>query len=90
MALEDSSQPRLATGCRWAGDGEKGTILFPEGALRLQETARAILQLCDGERTLLQIVQELEAAYSGSEPGKIRKDTVAFLEHLWQRRVVDF
>ena len=90
MPLENSSRPRLATGCRWTGEGENRTVVFPEGALRLQDTARAILDRCDGHRTFEQIVQELEAVYSAADPVKIRQDAVAFLERLRQKRVVDF
>ena len=88
--LEDSSQPRLAAGCRWTGEGENRTLVFPEGALRLQETARAILERCDGQRTFQQIVQELASAYGGADPARIRQDAVAFLERLRQKRLVDF
>ncbi len=90
MPLENISRPRLAAGCRWAGDGEKRMVVFPEGALRLQGTARAVLERCDGNRTFEQIVQELEATYNASDPVKIRQDAVAFLERLQQKRVVDF
>lgn len=88
--LEDFSRPRLALGCRWAGEGEHRTLVFPEGVLRLHQTARAILERCDGERTFQQIMLELEAAYSASDPVKIRQDAVVFLERLRQRRLVDF
>lgn len=88
--LEDSSQPRLAAGCRWMGEGENRTLVFPEGALRLQETARAILERCDGARTFQQIVDELAAAYNVSDPTKIRQDAMTFLERLRQKRLVDF
>lgn len=88
--LEDLSRPRLAAGCRWAGEGENRTLVFPEGVLRLQQTARAILERCDGERTFEQIVLELAAAYSASDPARIRQDAVAFLERLRQKRLVDF
>jgi pyrroloquinoline quinone biosynthesis protein D len=88
--LNDASRPRLATGCRWAGDGENRALLFPEGTLRVQQTARAILELCDGERTFGQIVQELRSTYSASDPVKIRQDAIAFLERLRNKRLVDF
>ena len=88
--LEDRSRPRLAAGCRWAGEGEKRTLVFPEGVLRLRQTAQAILERCDGERTFEQIMAELAAAYSTSDPTKIRQDAVAFLERLRQKRLVDF
>ena len=90
MPLENTSRPRLAAGCRWAGEGENRMVVFPEGALRLQGTARAVLERCDGERTFEQIVQELQSAYIASDPVKIRQDAVAFLERLQQKRVVDF
>jgi pyrroloquinoline quinone biosynthesis protein D len=90
MPLENTSRPRLAAGCRWAGEGENRTVVFPEGAVRLKDTARAVLERCDGNRTFEQIVQELEVAYSASDPAKIRQDAVAFLERLQQKRLVDF
>jgi pyrroloquinoline quinone biosynthesis protein D len=89
MPLENTSRPRLATGCRWAGKGENRMVVFPEGALRLEGTARAVLERCDGHRTFEQIVQELQATYNASDPSKIRQDAVAFLERLQQKRLVD-
>jgi pyrroloquinoline quinone biosynthesis protein D len=88
--LEDASQPRLAAGCRLSGNGENSTLLFPEGALRLKETARAILERCDGRRTFGQIVQELQALYSRGESAKIRQDVAEFLDRMQQKRIVDF
>jgi pyrroloquinoline quinone biosynthesis protein D len=90
VPLENFSRPRLAAGCRWAGEGENRMVLFPEGALRLQGTARAVLERCDGNRTFEQIVQELEGAYRASDSAKIRQDAIAFLERLQQKRLVDF
>jgi pyrroloquinoline quinone biosynthesis protein D len=87
---EESSQPRLATGVRWTGDGEERTLLFPEGALRLQGTGREIVERCDGQHTLLQIVQELQATFNGSDPEKIRSDVFIFIERLQQKGVVNF
>ena len=88
--LEDSSQPRLAAGCRWTGEGADRTLVYPEGALRLQETARAILERCDGHRSFAQIVEELVTAYNASDPAKIRQDAGVFLERLRQKRLVDY
>jgi pyrroloquinoline quinone biosynthesis protein D len=90
MPLDNTSQPRLAAGCRWAGEGENRTVVFPEGALRLDETARAVLELCDGSRTFEQIVRELERTYDKSDPTTIRRDAARFLERLWQKRLVEF
>ena len=85
----DSSQPRLAAGCRWGKQGEDPVVLFPEGMIRLQGTGQSVLELCDGERTLLQIVETLSKRYS-TDTAKIRGDVATFLEALQQKRVVDY
>ena len=85
----DSTQPRLAPGCRWGADGEDKVLLFPEGALRLQGTGQKIVELCDGQRTFAEIVAELQAHYN-SNAGEIRDDVAGFLEQLKQKRIVDY
>ncbi len=80
---EDSSQPRLAAGCRWGAESkpssEERVILFPEGAIKLQGTGRQILERCDGQRTFAQIIAELQAEFSVADPAKIRSDIGLFL-----------
>ena len=88
-ALLDSSQPRLAAGCRWGKEGEDPVVLVPEGMIRLQGTGQSVLALCDGERTLGQIVETLSTRYS-ADATKIREDVARFLEGLQQKRVVDY
>ena len=84
-----ASQPRLAAGCRWGKQGEDRVVLFPEGMMRLQGTGQSVLELCDGERTLQQIVEILSQRYS-ADKAKIREDVAGFLEALQQKRVVDY
>jgi pyrroloquinoline quinone biosynthesis protein D len=87
---EDSSQPRLAAGCRWGGTEENRVILFPEGAIKLQGTGRQVLERCDGLRTFGNIISELQTQYEESDPAKIRDDIGKFLEQLRQKRIVDY
>ncbi|MFZ0951317.1 MAG: pyrroloquinoline quinone biosynthesis peptide chaperone PqqD [Candidatus Sulfotelmatobacter sp.] len=96
---EDSSQPRLATGCRWSAEKEKEnkiggkaerTILYPEGALRLRDTGLLILERCDGKRTFGDIIAELQAKFGDADPEKIRADIGQFLEQLRHKRIVDY
>jgi pyrroloquinoline quinone biosynthesis protein D len=87
---EDSSQPHLATGCRWGGTEEDRVILFPEGAIKLQGTGRQVLERCDGERTFGQIIAELQAQFGEADPVKIRADISQFLEQLRHKRIVDY
>jgi pyrroloquinoline quinone biosynthesis protein D len=92
MALpNDSTQPRLASGCRWGNSGgEDKVLLFPEGALRLQGTGQKIVELCDGRRTFAEIVGVLQTDFNASDPAQIRQDIASFLEQLQRKRIVDY
>jgi pyrroloquinoline quinone biosynthesis protein D len=88
---DSTSRPRLAAGCRWAeANGEERMLLFPEGAIRLQGTGREILERCDGQRTVEQIVDELQRVYSAGDPARIGAEVASFLEQLHRKRIVDF
>lgn len=71
------SRPRLASKVRlqWNVPRKQALLLYPEGALVLNATAQAVLELCDGRRTLEQIVRELAARYdaSGGEGAAARR-----------------
>jgi pyrroloquinoline quinone biosynthesis protein D len=89
----ETSQPRLAAGCRWGAEsktGEERVILFPEGAIKLQGTGRQILEHCDGQRTFGEIIAELQKQFGASDPEKIRADISVFLEQLQRKRIVDY
>ena len=85
-----TSQPRLAPGCRWGAQGEQPVVLFPEGMIRVQGTGRNILELCDGKRTVAEIVASLSERYGGADPVKINDDVSSFLEALQRKRIVDY
>jgi len=87
---EDSSQPRLAAGCRWGGAEDARVILFPEGAIKLQGTGRQVLERCDGQRTFAEIIAELQVQFGEADPTKIRADISQFLEQLRHKRIVDY
>jgi pyrroloquinoline quinone biosynthesis protein D len=92
-APTDTSQPRLATGCRWAPSDkaeENRMMLFPEGALKLQGTGRLVLERCDGQRTFGEIIAELQKEFGKTDPAKIRSDISMFLEQLQKKRIVDY
>ena len=86
----DSSQPRLAAGCRWGGTETDRMILFPEGAIKLQGTGRQVLERCDGKRTVGEIIAELQKEFRAADPAKIRADITTFLEQLQKKRIVDY
>ena len=63
---------------------------MPEGVIRLNATGVAILSLCDGARSLREIVIELRLKYPAAEAEKIEAEAMEFLDTLREKRVVDF
>ena len=88
--LSQDSILRLAPGCRLnAAGGPDDLVLIPEGALRLKGPARMIVELCDGERTLSGIVDELRRRYPAEDATRIQKETEALLAQLRERGVLE-
>jgi len=85
-----TSQPHLAPGCRWGSHAEPHVVLFPEGMIRVQGTGHDILTLCDGQRTVQEIVATLVGRYGAADPVKIAEDVCSFLEALQRKRIVDY
>ena len=63
------NRPRLVDGARLQYDDvrEEHLLLVPEGAVRLNETAAHVLELCDGERSLEEIAAALSERYAGAD-----------------------
>lgn len=81
------TRPRLVTGARLRYDEvrEEHVLLVPEGAVRLNPTAAEVLELCDGKRSLDDIVGELSARYDGADLGD---DVRELVDALAQRGLV--
>lgn len=64
-ALRLSSHPELSPHRRLAFDRvrQRHVLLGPESVLVLNPTGAAILEMCDGRRTVAEIVQELGRQY---------------------------
>jgi len=81
-------RPRLAMGSRLAFDQvrDRHILLFPEGALALNETAATVLELCDGNRTIDDITAELSAVYT--ETPVLRSDVEELIGSIAERGLV--
>jgi pyrroloquinoline quinone biosynthesis protein D len=81
------TRPRLVTGARLRYDEvrEEHVLLIPEGAVRLNPTAAEVLDLCDGERSLDDIVSALSARYEGAD---VRDYVLELLDAMAQRGLV--
>jgi pyrroloquinoline quinone biosynthesis protein D len=80
------SVPQLRRGVRLAFDHVREThvLLFPEGVLVPNTTAAAVLELCDGARSVTEITAALSRRYSGV----VAQDVLTVLSRLGERRVV--
>ena len=76
--LAPDSVLRLAPGCRLNAAGEsEDLLLIPEGALRLKGPARAIVELCDGQRAMREVAEELKRRYSSADGVRIETEVAA-------------
>jgi pyrroloquinoline quinone biosynthesis protein D len=81
------TRPRLATGARLQYDEvrEEHVLLVPEGVVRLNATAAEVLELCDGERSLDEIVGVLSERYEGAD---LRDDVQGLVDGMAERGLV--
>lgn len=84
--VSPSGRPRLAPHVRLTFDRarERHVLLRPEAVVVLNDTGAAILGLCDGERTVAGIVEELRGRYDRVAEADVQR----FLAGLVERRCV--
>jgi pyrroloquinoline quinone biosynthesis protein D len=82
-----TSRPRLAPGVRLTFDParDRHVLLTPEQVTVLNGTGAVILGLCDGRRTLAEILAELHGRYDRVNDEEVR----LFLDRLAARRCVE-
>jgi pyrroloquinoline quinone biosynthesis protein D len=83
----DTDRPRLAPFVRLTFDParQQHVLLSPETVVVLNSTGTAILELCDGERTVAEIVAELRGRYAHVVDEDVRR----FLDGLAARRCLE-
>lgn len=64
---------------------QRRVLLYPEGAMFLNDSGAAILALCDGTRTLAQVAAELSARYNGAD---VSADVTEYLTQLAARELI--
>jgi pyrroloquinoline quinone biosynthesis protein D len=84
------SHPRLAPGCRLSENNQQRVLLMPERALRLNGPSLEIVERCDGQHTVQEIIRELQQIYSKAEPKKVESDILDYLARLHDQRALDF
>jgi pyrroloquinoline quinone biosynthesis protein D len=84
--LGPESTPRLWRLARLQYDPvrQRHVLLYPEGAVLLNDTGAAILELCNGARTVNQIVSILTERYHAD----VSNDVIDYLDQMAQRELV--
>jgi pyrroloquinoline-quinone synthase len=85
-----SGRPTLASMARLRDRPQSGDrlLLSPERGLELSESAAVILSLCDGSRTVDELVSALSANYDAVERETIAGDVDEFLKSMVDRGVL--
>lgn len=88
-AVLDTRAPRLHPKARLQRDDVRGAdvLLYPEGLVTLNATGAEILKLCDGTRSLADIIGTLEQRYATTG---LAADVAAFLDGLAAKGLVTY
>ena len=84
-ALTDDTRPIVGHGFRlqWEPAQNAHVLLYPEGMVKLNSSAGEIMSRCDGERTLAEIVADLEQAFGATG---LSGDVTAFVSMALQNK----
>ena len=84
--MSPESTPRLWRLARLDFDTvrQRHVLLYPEGAVLLNETGAAILELCNGNRTLSEIVTILSERYQTD----VAADVTEYINSMESRELV--
>jgi pyrroloquinoline quinone biosynthesis protein D len=87
VGMSGSDRPRLARHVRSAfcPTRQRPILLLPETVVVLNRSGADILELCDGQRTVAEIVAELGARYAAVPDDEVQR----FLTRLVGRRCVE-
>jgi pyrroloquinoline quinone biosynthesis protein D len=81
MSLPANAIPRLSPHYvfRWEDSQDAFILLYPEGLIKLNQSAGEILKRCDGKRSIADIVTDLQTAFPGNA-AEIGHGTQAFID----------
>ncbi len=84
MTTPIDAKPRVARHFRlqWEEAQNTWVLLYPEGMVKLNQSAGEITRRCDGERTVADIVADLETTFGAQN---LTADVVAFLDLASER-----
>jgi pyrroloquinoline quinone biosynthesis protein D len=84
-------RPTLKPGCRLSpASSPEALLLIPEGALRLHGPGRRILELCDGQRSLAGVIEQLQTEFPATEAARLSEEVANYLAALQERGALEF
>ena len=83
--LAATSRPRVGHGFRLQWEAAQGSfvLLYPEGMVKLNQSAGEIMKRCDGQADLAAIVADIEGAFNAIG---LEKDVRGFIEVAAKQR----
>ena len=83
--ISATTKPRVGAGFRlqWEAVQNCHVLLYPEGMVKLNQSAGEIMKRCDGERDIAAIAADLEQAFSVTG---LEREVIAFVEMAAKQR----
>jgi pyrroloquinoline quinone biosynthesis protein D len=87
-SVDTAARPAIGRGFRlqWEPAQEAHVLLYPEGMVKLNQSAAAILTRCNGRRSVADIVTDLEGTY---DLAGLTQDVCAFIAVAVERSWVE-
>ena len=84
-------RPRLVSKCRLRFDRHSKSymLIYPERGLSLNATAAAVVELCDGEHSVGEIVTILKQRFETTAPARIEHEVEDFMQLLVYRGLIE-
>ena len=71
---------------QWEEAQDAWVLLYPEGMVKLNQSAGEIMRRCDGVRSVRDIVLDLESAFNAND---LTNDVLAFLDTACKQRWIE-
>jgi pyrroloquinoline quinone biosynthesis protein D len=84
-AVAADAKPHIGRGLRLQWEPAQGAhvLLYPEGMVKLNQSAGEIMRRCDGERMITEIIADLERTFGVTG---LSDDVTAFVSMALQKR----
>lgn len=88
MSIEINTVVGISSGLRLQFEKAQDSwvLLYPEGMVKLNQSAAEIMQRCDGTRSLSEVVKLLEQDF---EQTGLESDVLSFVQHALEQKWIE-